>query len=85
MWEATVCTSPSDKPWLAISLDMDPLTLDLTRKFCDAVYETLKNRVIDNDLRDVTRLVDLLTDFHQIIQEESRKGDKNESQPLYIQ
>ena len=28
---------------------------------------------IDKDLRDVNRLVDLMTDLHQIIQEESKK------------
>ena len=73
MWTAEVVTPLNGRRRVEINLDIDPLTLDLTRVFCDAVYNTIKNRVIDKDLRDVNRLVDLMTDLHQIIQEESRK------------
>lgn len=73
MWTAEVVTHVNGRRSVEILLDIDPLTLDLTRVFCDAVYDTIKNRVIDKDLRDVNRLVDLMTDLHQIIQEESRK------------
>ena len=73
MWTAEVVTPLNGRRRVEINLDIDPLTLDLTRVFCDAVYDTIKNRVIDKDMRDVNRLVDLMTDLHQIIQEESRK------------
>ena len=73
MWTAEVVTPVNGRRRVEINLDIDPLTLDLTRVFCDAVYDTIKNRVIDKDMRDVNRLVDLMTDLHQIIQEESRK------------
>lgn len=73
MWTAEVVTPVNGRRRVEINLDIDPLTLDLTRVFCDAVYNTIKNRVIDKDMRDVNRLVDLMTDLHQIIQEESRK------------
>ena len=73
MWTAEVVAPLNGRRRVEISLDIDPLTLDLTRVFCDAVYDTIKNRVIDKDMRDVNRLVDLMTDLHQIIQEESRK------------
>lgn len=73
MWTAEVVTPLNGRRRVEINLDIDPLTLDLTRVFCDAVYNTIKNRVIDKDMRDVNRLVDLMTDLHQIIQEESRK------------
>ena len=73
MWTAEVVTPVNGRRRVEIHLDFDQLTLDLTRVFCDAVYDTIKNRVIDKDMRDVNRLVDLMTDLHQIIQEESRK------------
>ena len=73
MWTAEVVAPLNGRRRVEISLDIDQLTLDLTRVFCDAVYDTIKNRVIDKDMRDVNRLVDLMTDLHQIIQEESRK------------
>lgn len=73
MWTAEVVTPLNGRRRVEINLDIDPLTLDLTRSICDAVYNTIKNKVIDKDLRDVNRLVDLMTDLHQIIQEESRK------------
>ena len=73
MWTAEVVAPVNGRRRVEIHLDIDPLTLDLTRVFCDAVYDTIKNRVIDKDMRDINRLVDLMTDLHQIIQEESRK------------
>ena len=73
MWTAEVVTPVNGRRRVESHLDFDQLTLDLTRVFCDAVYDTIKNRVIDKDMRDVNRLVDLMTDLHQIIQEESRK------------
>lgn len=73
MWSAEVVTPANGRRRIEIALDIDPQAIDLTRVFCDAVYNTIKNRVIDKDLRDVNRLVDLMTDLHQIIQEESRK------------
>lgn len=73
MWKAEIVHQENGRDCLAISLTMDALTLEIARDFCDAVYTILKDRVIDCDLRDVNRLVDLMTDLHQIIQEESRK------------
>lgn len=73
MWTAEMCRPEEGRDWLAISLTMDALTLELARAFCDAVYSTIKNKVLERDLRDVNRLVDLMTDLHQIIQEESEK------------
>lgn len=73
MWTAEVVTPEYGRRRVEITLDIDPLTLDLTRSICDTVYNTIKNKVIEKDLRDIHRLVDLMTDLHQIIQEESRK------------
>lgn len=73
MWTAEVVTPECGRRRVEITLDIDPLTLDLTRSICDTVYNTIKNKVIEKDLRDIHRLVDLMTDLHQIIQEESRK------------
>lgn len=74
MWSAEIVHPDDGRDWLAISLSMDTLTLELTRAFCDAVYNTIKNRVIGKDMRDVNRLVDLMTDLHQIIQEETERS-----------
>ena len=71
MWSAEVVTPANGRRRIEIALDIDPQAIDLTRAICDAVYNTIKDKVIDKDLRDVNRL--LMTDLHQIIQEESRK------------
>ena len=73
MWKAEIVQQENGRDCLSISLTMDALTLEIARDFCDGVYTILKDSVIDCDLRDVNRLVDLMTDLHQIIQEESRK------------
>ena len=77
MWTAEVVTHVNGRRTIEILLDIDPQALDLTRAICDAVYNTIKDKVIDKDLRDVNRLVDLMTDLHQIIQEESEKERNN--------
>lgn len=77
MWTAEVVTHVNGRRTIEILLDIDPQAIDLTRAICDAVYNTIKDKVIDKDLRDVNRLVDLMTDLHQIIQEESKKERSN--------
>lgn len=74
MWSAEICR-PHDAPdWLAISLEMDPLTLDIARAFCDSIYEMIKTKVLDKDLRDVDKLISLMTDLHAIVHEESERS-----------
>ena len=77
MWTAEVITHVNGRRTIEILLDIDPQAIDLTRAICDAVYNTIKEKVIDKDLRDVNRLVDLMIDLHQIIQEESEKERSN--------
>ena len=77
MWTAEVVTPANGRRRIEIALDIDSQAIDLTRAICDAVYNTIKDKVIDKDLRDVNRLVDLMTDLHQIIQEESEKERNN--------